>query len=60
MGRKAAELRNCANCLHCKQSMISNRENIFAFCDIKKKRNDQPLGYWNKKSIYKKLVDMRD
>jgi hypothetical protein len=33
---------------------------IMAFCDQKKERKEYELGYWNKKHICKKFVDMVD
>jgi hypothetical protein len=60
MGRNKIEFRNCVNCLHCKQSKDSTGNLVFAFCDIKKDRNEQPLDYWNEKDVCKKFDDMRE
>jgi hypothetical protein len=60
MNKKESEFRNCTNCLHCKQSRVSYKKNIFAFCDTKAERKEHDLDYWNKKVVCKKFFDMRD
>jgi hypothetical protein len=60
MNRKEIEFRNCANCLHCKQSKNSIGKNIFAFCGTKKERKEYDPDHWNNKPICKKFVDMRE
>jgi hypothetical protein len=60
MGRKKVEFRNCANCLHCKQSKNSIRLIVYAFCDVKGGKKERDIEYWNEKRICQKFVDMRD
>jgi hypothetical protein len=55
---KTKPLKSCIDCLHCKVSAKSTKNNRLIFCAETKKKQNHKEKYWLAKKVCKKFEDM--
>jgi hypothetical protein len=57
---KVTEKKSCVDCLHCKVSKDSTKNNRVCFCAKRKQKKYEPEFFWKNKSVCKNFEDMSD